>query len=77
MDDNIYMEPSSVCSTSNGSSEDAALVDNGLLSDHDEVKSWRPSYILDFSDLSIGQHFPLRKFLSNFFYKKLVFIKLT
>lgn len=54
MDDNIYMEPSSVCSTSNGSSEDAALVDNGLLSDHDEVKSWRPSYILDFSDLSIG-----------------------
>ncbi|XP_058786355.1 lysine-specific demethylase JMJ21-like isoform X2 [Vicia villosa] len=54
MDDNIYMEPSLVCSTSSGNTEDAAQVDNGLLSDHDGVKSWCPSYILDFSDLSIG-----------------------
>ncbi|CAI8599082.1 unnamed protein product [Vicia faba] len=54
MDDNIYMEPSLVCSTSSGNTGDAAQVDNGLLSDHDGVKSWCPSYILDFSDLSIG-----------------------
>ncbi|MED6155381.1 hypothetical protein PIB30_004813 [Stylosanthes scabra] len=54
MDDNIYMEPSSACSTSSGNIEDASMGDNGHLSSYDEVKSWRPSYILDFSDLSIG-----------------------
>ncbi|KAJ1386188.1 Protein kinase-like domain superfamily [Sesbania bispinosa] len=53
MDDNIYMEPSSVCSTSSGT-EVTALVGNGLSSDYEEVKSWCPSHILDFSDLSIG-----------------------
>ncbi|XP_061353382.1 lysine-specific demethylase JMJ21 isoform X2 [Gastrolobium bilobum] len=54
MDDNIYMEPSMVCSTSSGNKEDTALVDNGFVSNYDEVKSWCPSYILDFSDISIG-----------------------
>ncbi|AES73073.2 putative transcription factor & chromatin remodeling &Metalloenzymes JmjC family [Medicago truncatula] len=54
MDDNIYMEPSSICSTSSGNTEDAAEGDNGLLSDHVGVKSWCPSYLLDFSDLSLG-----------------------
>ncbi|KAL1344644.1 hypothetical protein HN51_018514 [Arachis hypogaea] len=53
MDDNIYMEPSSAYSISSGNAEDAAKV-NGHLSSYDEVKSWHPSYILDFSDLSIG-----------------------
>lgn len=57
MDDNIYMEPSSICSTSSGNTEDAAEGDNGLLSDHVGVKSWCPSYLLDFSDLSLGQYF--------------------
>jgi hypothetical protein len=57
MDDNIYMEPSSVCSTSSGNTEDAAQAGNGLLSNHVGVKSWSPSYILDFSDLSMGQYF--------------------
>ncbi|KAH1245212.1 F-box protein [Glycine soja] len=53
MDDNIYMKPSLVCSTTSGNTEDTTMVDNGLLS-NDEVKSWCPSNILDFSDLSIG-----------------------
>lgn len=66
MDDNIYMEPSLACSTSSRNTEDAAQVDNGLLSDHDGVKSWCPSYILDFSDLSIGRYFSLPTYFMNF-----------
>ncbi|XP_027364189.1 F-box protein At1g78280 isoform X2 [Abrus precatorius] len=54
MDDNIYMEPSSVCLTSSRNTEDTAQVDSGLLHNYDEVKLWRPSHILDFSDVSIG-----------------------
>ncbi|KAA3466584.1 F-box protein isoform X1 [Gossypium australe] len=53
MDDNVYMEP---CCTF-GSNEIAALTDNGSVNGHNnggEVKSWRPNYIIDFSDLSIG-----------------------
>lgn len=53
MDDNIYMKPSLVCSTTSGSTEDTTMVDNGLSSNY-EVKSWCPSHILDFSDISIG-----------------------
>ncbi|RDX72118.1 F-box protein [Mucuna pruriens] len=53
MDDNIYMKPSLVCSTTSGNTEDTTMVDNGLLSNY-EVKSWCPSHIIDFSDLSIG-----------------------
>ncbi|KAG8503228.1 hypothetical protein CXB51_001046 [Gossypium anomalum] len=52
MDDNVYMEP---CCTF-GSNEIAALTDNGSVNGHNdggEVKSWRPNYIIDFSDLSI------------------------
>ncbi|TYH31063.1 hypothetical protein ES288_A01G143900v1 [Gossypium darwinii] len=53
MDDNVYMEP---CCTF-GSNEIAALTDNSSVNGHNnggEVKSWRPNYIIDFSDLSIG-----------------------
>ncbi|XVF64806.1 hypothetical protein PTKIN_Ptkin09bG0196300 [Pterospermum kingtungense] len=53
MDDNIYMEPHYV-SCSNGIT---ALTHNSSVNGHniDEGKSWHPNYILDFSDLSIGQ----------------------
>ncbi|OMP01257.1 hypothetical protein COLO4_12026 [Corchorus olitorius] len=52
MDDNIYMEPCSI-SCSDGV---APLTDNGSVNGHNngEGKSWRPNFILDFSDLSIG-----------------------
>ncbi|KAK4274126.1 hypothetical protein QN277_017404 [Acacia crassicarpa] len=56
MDDNIYMEPSCV-STSSETCGEEAQADNDFLCDSSvnrDVKSWRPSYILDFSDLSIG-----------------------
>lgn len=42
MDDNVYLEPISSIHSGNGSMK------NG------EAQSWRPSHILDFSDLSIG-----------------------
>lgn len=53
MDDNIYMEPSCL-STSSETLDEGALADNGFLCVSRDVKSWRPSYMLDFSDLSIG-----------------------
>ncbi|CAJ1974081.1 unnamed protein product [Sphenostylis stenocarpa] len=53
MDDNIYMKPSFVCSITTGNNEDITRADSGLLSNCG-VKSWCPSHILDFSDLSIG-----------------------
>ncbi|KAE9603865.1 putative transcription factor & chromatin remodeling &Metalloenzymes JmjC family [Lupinus albus] len=53
MDDNIYMEPSLV-STSSENTEHVTVVENGFPGGIDEVKSWHPSYILDFSNLSIG-----------------------
>lgn len=59
MDDNIYMEPSFV-SASNGSAKDAGQENKGFSNGsgvHRDVKSWHPSHILDFSNLSIGQHF--------------------
>lgn len=56
MDDNIYMEACGIRSCSNGNL-DAALLENvpmDACDDGGEGKSWRPSYLLDFTDLSIG-----------------------
>ncbi|XP_030947080.1 F-box protein At1g78280 isoform X1 [Quercus lobata] len=56
MDDNIHMESSSVTLCLSENAEYAGLVDDAS-NGHDDVlkgKSWCPSYILDFSDLSIG-----------------------
>ncbi|KAK9165748.1 hypothetical protein Scep_000939 [Stephania cephalantha] len=53
MDDNVYMEP---CCVSSFPDDDDAPV-SGLSNGHNGSlgqKKWRPSYILDFSDLSIG-----------------------
>lgn len=57
MDDNIHMEPYGNRSCSSGSTKDAHLLDDGSVTDfHDSVegKSWRPSHILDFSNLTLG-----------------------
>lgn len=57
MDDNIHMEPCGSNSCLNGASVDADLVENAYQNgsnDPEEGKSWRPSHILDFSDLSLG-----------------------
>lgn len=59
MDDNIHMEPCNR-SCSIGSTKDAHTLDNGSVNGCDntvERKSWRPSHILDFSNLSLGQFF--------------------
>lgn len=48
MDDNVHMEP---CS-------DEGMVDNGYengSSDSRRATAWRPSYILDFSNMSLGE----------------------
>ncbi|KAL3733117.1 hypothetical protein ACJRO7_022611 [Eucalyptus globulus] len=53
MDDNIHMEPCSTDSYNNRISPRVGSMDNGY--DGGELgQSWRPSHILDFSDLSIG-----------------------
>uniref|UniRef100_A0A5B7AP33 F-box protein n=1 Tax=Davidia involucrata TaxID=16924 RepID=A0A5B7AP33_DAVIN len=57
MDDNIHMEPCWVNSCSIGNTPDAGLMDDGYVNGYNGIgggKSWRPSHILDFSDLSIG-----------------------
>ena len=57
MDDNVHMEPNCVSSCLNGNSADACLVgisSNGCKDGRND-NSWRPSHILDFSDLSIGK----------------------
>ncbi|KAI8550342.1 hypothetical protein RHMOL_Rhmol06G0098000 [Rhododendron molle] len=57
MDDNIHMEPCFVSYHSTEHSSDADLMQNGNVNGYrggGEVTSWRPSHILDFSDLSIG-----------------------
>uniref|UniRef100_A0A5B7AND4 Uncharacterized protein n=1 Tax=Davidia involucrata TaxID=16924 RepID=A0A5B7AND4_DAVIN len=57
MDDNIHMEPCWVNSCSIGNTPDAGLMDDGYVNGNNGTgggKSWRPSHILDFSDLSIG-----------------------
>lgn len=63
MDDNIHMEPCSVASRSAGTIDDPELIDNVYAngSDLGEPRhAWRPTHILDFSDLSVGE------LLSNF-----------
>lgn len=52
MDDNVHMEPYSVTFSSSGTVADACLVSSGSVNGDDKL--WRPSHILDFSDLSIG-----------------------
>ncbi|KAK9270847.1 hypothetical protein L1049_026433 [Liquidambar formosana] len=56
MDDNIYMEPCSVsCTIANA--PDPSLMDNDSAKNYDnsmDGKSWHANYILDFSDLSLG-----------------------
>ncbi|WCJ43496.1 Bifunctional arginine demethylase and lysyl-hydroxylase JMJD6 [Euphorbia peplus] len=56
MDDNIHMEANSIGPCMNGDTDRAHLVDrssNGHKHAEDD-RAWRLSYILDFSDLSIG-----------------------
>uniref|UniRef100_A0A5B7AMM6 Uncharacterized protein n=1 Tax=Davidia involucrata TaxID=16924 RepID=A0A5B7AMM6_DAVIN len=57
MDDNIHMEPCRISSCSIANTPDAGLMDNGYVNGYNGSggeKSWHPSHILDFSDLSIG-----------------------
>lgn len=57
MDDNIHMEPYVNSSCQSGSIKDDHVQNNGSLNgfgDTAEGNSWRPSHILDFSDLSVG-----------------------
>ncbi|KAH7524352.1 hypothetical protein FEM48_Zijuj06G0110300 [Ziziphus jujuba var. spinosa] len=57
MDDNIHMEPYANSSCFSGSIEDDHMQNDGSLNgcgNTIEGKSWHPSHILDFSDLSLG-----------------------
>ncbi|CAL5385904.1 unnamed protein product [Camellia sinensis] len=57
MDDNIHMEPCCVSSCLTEHTSAADLMHNGYVNGNHggaERTSWRPSHILDFSDLSIG-----------------------
>ncbi|KAK9930455.1 hypothetical protein M0R45_027492 [Rubus argutus] len=57
MDDNIHMELCGVNSCLIGNAKNTGLVKNGSLNgdgDNAESKTWCPSHILDFSNLSIG-----------------------
>ncbi|MCD7471314.1 hypothetical protein HAX54_011650 [Datura stramonium] len=57
MDDNIHMEPCSLTSRSGGTNDDPELIDNVSTNGSDlsqPVHAWRPTHILDFSDLSVG-----------------------
>lgn len=57
MDDNIHMEPCGVNSCFIGNAKTTCLVKNGSLNvdgDSAQRKTWCPSHILDFSNLSIG-----------------------
>ncbi|KAL5992533.1 hypothetical protein ACLOJK_013452 [Asimina triloba] len=56
MDDNIHMESSVACCL-DADGLDASLTNNGTMNSHNgnaKQRKWNPSYILDFSDLSIG-----------------------
>ncbi|XP_043722448.1 F-box protein At1g78280-like [Telopea speciosissima] len=53
MEDNIHMEPSFLSSCSNENVPDANM-SMDYSSGNTEQRNWRPSHILDFSDLSIG-----------------------
>jgi hypothetical protein len=57
MDDNIYMESKLVSLCLSENAKDAGLEDDDSMNGYDEGgkgKSWCPSHILDFSDLSLG-----------------------
>ncbi|KAK4365163.1 hypothetical protein RND71_016521 [Anisodus tanguticus] len=57
MDDNIHMEPCSLTSRSGGTIDDPELIDNVSANGSDfseAMHAWRPTHILDFSDLSVG-----------------------
>ncbi|KAF6170322.1 hypothetical protein GIB67_043012 [Kingdonia uniflora] len=69
MDDNIYMEP--YTSFSGESTPDVtSLVTNGssgnVHNGSSEQRNWRPSHLLDFSDLSIGECFFIACFISYY-----------
>lgn len=51
MDDNVYLEPQNSIDFDDHSDKVCA---NGDLK-NGEVQVWKPSHILDFSDLSIGE----------------------
>lgn len=60
MDDNIHMEPCFASYHSTEHHSDAGLMQNGHVNGYHgsgKVTSWRPSHILDFSDLSLGEVF--------------------
>ncbi|TQE12648.1 hypothetical protein C1H46_001668 [Malus baccata] len=62
MDDNIHMEPCGANSCLIENTKDNGLVTNGSVNGNGNsagTESWRPSYILDFSDLSIGWGDPI------------------
>ncbi|CAN4092437.1 unnamed protein product [Withania somnifera] len=57
MDDNIHMEPCSLTSRSGGTNDNRELIDNVSANGSDlgePIHAWRPTHILDFSDLSVG-----------------------
>lgn len=57
MDDNIHMEPCSLTSRFGGTNDDPELIDNVSANGSDlrePIHAWRPTHILDFSDLSVG-----------------------
>lgn len=53
MDDNIHMESRLVSLFLSENAKDAGLEDDGY-DEGGKGKSWCPSHILDFSDLSLG-----------------------
>lgn len=58
MDDNIHMEPFSLTSRSGGTTDDPELIDNVSANGSnlsEPIRSWRPTHILDFSGLSVGE----------------------
>lgn len=60
MDDNIHLEPyvssSGIDNNSPAASSIVHAMGNGYTTDG-KLKKWRPSHILDFSDMSIGELF--------------------
>jgi hypothetical protein len=59
MDDNILMELVSTCSDKRAQD---GLLENGIDSSSNDIggnQNWIPTHIIDFSDLSIGEHYSL------------------
>lgn len=58
MDDNIHMEPCSLTSRFGGANDDPELIDNVSANGSnlsEPIHAWRPTHILDFSGLSVGE----------------------